>query len=219
MNSLCFFCKMIIILSTKMCIANVSFRKNIDIDIQLIYIYIYIYIYGGGSISLVKETLIKYYQHPLSAYFHFNPFKSSYSCFNIWIKLVNNFPDLIISKVFSCLSRAIIMGVYSKNTKQCFIHIVFFNSVHGNSRLSHLSTLALVSESILLSLGRLYLMQRTSRICSPCLLFCRSNMVVFSPRIFRDSVVGRKCFFRCCAAELVSEKCMVSRFNLNAEFF
>ncbi len=43
-----------------------------------------------------------------------------------------------------------------------------------------------------------------------CLLFWCSNIVVFSERIFRNSVVGHECFFfKCCAMELVSERCIV----------
>ena len=29
-------------------------------------------------------------------------------------------------------------------------------------------------------------------------------------RIFRNSVVGHECFFKCCIIELVSERCIVS---------
>ena len=52
-------------------------------------------------------------------------------------------------------------------------------------------------------------MYSASRICCFGLLFC-SNIVVFSVRIFRNSVVGHECLFRCCAMELVPERCMVS---------
>ena len=33
---------------------------------------------------------------------------------------------------------------------------------------------------------------------------------MFSVRIFRNSVVGHECFFKCGAMELVSERCIVS---------
>ena len=33
---------------------------------------------------------------------------------------------------------------------------------------------------------------------------------MFSVRIFRKSVVVGECFFKCCAMELVSERCIVS---------
>ena len=41
-----------------------------------------------------------------------------------------------------------------------------------------------------------------SRICSFCLLFWCSNIVVLSVRIFRNCVVGHECFFKCWAIEL-----------------
>ena len=63
------------------------------------------------------------------------------------------------------------------------------------------STLALVWKLILLSVGC---------ICSFCLLFWCSNIVVLSVRIFRDCAIGHECFFRCWAIELVSERCIVS---------
>ena len=34
-------------------------------------------------------------------------------------------------------------------------------------------------------------------------------IVVFSVKIFRNSVVGHECFFKCCAVKLVSERCIV----------
>ena len=54
-----------------------------------------------------------------------------------------------------------------------------------------------------------------------CLLFCFSNIVVFSVRIFHkivvflvrifhNSVVGHEFLKKCCAMELVSERCIVS---------
>ena len=49
-----------------------------------------------------------------------------------------------------------------------------------------------------------------SRICSFCLLFWCSNIVVLSVRIFRNCVVGHVCFLKCWAIELVSERCIVS---------
>ena len=36
---------------------------------------------------------------------------------------------------------------------------------------------------------------------------------MFSVRIFRYSVVGDKCFFKCCAMKLVSKRCIVSLLN------
>ena len=36
---------------------------------------------------------------------------------------------------------------------------------------------------------------------------------MFLVRIFRNSVVGQECFFRCWAIELVLERCIVSRLN------
>ena len=33
---------------------------------------------------------------------------------------------------------------------------------------------------------------------------------MLSVRIFRSCVVGHECFFKCCAIELVSERCIVS---------
>ena len=51
------------------------------------------------------------------------------------------------------------------------------------------------------------------RICSFCLLFCCSNIVVFLVRIFCNSVVEHECFFKCSAMELVSERCTLSLLN------
>ena len=56
----------------------------------------------------------------------------------------------------------------------------------------------------------MFLICSASRVCSFCLLFWSSNIVEFSVRIFRHSVVGHECFFKCCAMELVSERCIVS---------
>ena len=36
---------------------------------------------------------------------------------------------------------------------------------------------------------------------------------MFSVRIFRNSVLGQECFFRCCAIELVSDRCIVSHLD------
>ena len=55
----------------------------------------------------------------------------------------------------------------------------------------------------------MFLICSASRMCSFCLLFWCSN-IAFSVRIFRNSVVGHECFFKCCATELVSERCIVS---------
>ena len=63
----------------------------------------------------------------------------------------------------------------------------------------------------------MFLICSASRICSFCLLFWCSNNVVFSVRIFRNSVVGHECFFKCCAMELVSERHIVSLFDRGAE--
>ena len=55
----------------------------------------------------------------------------------------------------------------------------------------------------------------TFLICSPpvicylCLLICLSIIIVFSGRIFRNSVVGHKCAFRWWEIEFVSERCIV----------
>ena len=56
----------------------------------------------------------------------------------------------------------------------------------------------------------MFLICSASRICSFCLLFWCSNIVVLSVRIFRSCVVGHECFFKCWAIELVSERCIVS---------
>ena len=58
----------------------------------------------------------------------------------------------------------------------------------------------------------MFLICSASRICSFCLLFCCSNIVVFSVRIFRNSVVGHECF-KCRAMEFVSERSIVSFLN------
>ena len=54
----------------------------------------------------------------------------------------------------------------------------------------------------------MFLICSASRICSFCLLFWCSN-IVFSERIFRNSTVGQLMFFKCCAMELVSERCFI----------
>ena len=56
----------------------------------------------------------------------------------------------------------------------------------------------------------MFLICSACRICSFWLLFWCSNIVVLSVRIFRNSVVGHECFFKCCTIELVSERCIVS---------
>ena len=45
------------------------------------------------------------------------------------------------------------------------------------------------------------------------LLFLSNSLILFSVRIFQNSVVGYEFFFRRCAMELVSEKCIVSLLN------
>ena len=52
-----------------------------------------------------------------------------------------------------------------------------------------------------------------SRIHSFYLIFCCSNIVVFLVRIFQNSVVEHECFLRCCALELILERCIVSLFD------
>ena len=56
----------------------------------------------------------------------------------------------------------------------------------------------------------MFLICSASRICSFCLLFWCSDIVVLLVRIFHDCVVGHKCIFKCWAIELVSERCIVS---------
>ena len=56
----------------------------------------------------------------------------------------------------------------------------------------------------------MFLICSASRICGFCLLFSCYNIVLLSVRIFRISVVGHECFFKCCAMELVSERCIIS---------
>ena len=76
-----------------------------------------------------------------------------------------------------------------------------WNSIISISSKRHLSTLALVWKLILLSVGCRFLICRASRICSFCLLFWCSNIVVLSVRIFRNCVVGQECFLN---AELLN---------------
>ena len=87
---------------------------------------------------------------------------------------------------------------------QCAVFTFKFVSINSVSSWRYLSTLALVWKLILLSLGCMFLLCSASKICSFCLLFWCSN-VMFSVRIFHNSVVGHGCFFKCCAMELVSE--------------
>ena len=91
-----------------------------------------------------------------------------------------------------------------------FLKSVSINSINSKR---HLSTLVLDSKLILLSFGCIFWICSALRICSFCLLFCCSNIVVFLLRIFRNSLVGHECFFRYWAMELVSEKCIVSLLN------
>ena len=52
----------------------------------------------------------------------------------------------------------------------------------------------------------MFLMWSALRICNFCLLYCWSYFVLFSLRIFRNSVVGQ-------AIELVSERCIVKHLD------
>ena len=63
----------------------------------------------------------------------------------------------------------------------------------------------------------MFLICSASRISSFCLLFWYSNIVVFPVRIFRNSIVRHECFFKCCAMELISERCIVSLLNRGIE--
>ena len=83
----------------------------------------------------------------------------------------------------------------------CFSSVLSV-SVSSNSCLRQLCTLVLVSKLILLSLCCFILIWSTSRICNFCSLFCCSDIVVFSVRIFRSSIFWQECSFRCCAIEL-----------------
>ena len=64
-----------------------------------------------------------------------------------------------------------------------------------------LSTLVLVSKLILLRLRGVFFNMKG-------LLFCCSNIVVVSVRIFRNLVVGQEYIFRCAI-----ERCMISRLD------
>ena len=74
-----------------------------------------------------------------------------------------------------------------------------------------------VLELILLSLDCIFLICSASRICIFCLLYCCSNIVAFSVRIFCNCVVGIECFFNICSMELVSERCITSLLDRVAE--
>ena len=67
----------------------------------------------------------------------------------------------------------------------------------------------MIFKLILLSLGCIFLICTVSKIFTFCLLFSCSH-IVFSVRIFRNYVIGHKCFFKCRAMELISERCIVS---------
>ena len=95
-----------------------------------------------------------------------------------------------------------------------FVAFIFkFGFRSSSSNWKHLSTLVLDSKLILLCLGSFFLLWSASRICNFCLLFCCFNIVVFLVKFFRNSVLGQECFCRCCAIELVSDRCIVSRFD------
>ena len=72
---------------------------------------------------------------------------------------------------------------------QCVAFTFKIASINIVSSYRHLSTLALVWKLILLSLGCMFL------ICSFCLLFWCSNIVMLLVRIFRNSVVGHECWY------------------------
>ena len=67
----------------------------------------------------------------------------------------------------------------------CIVSRLLFKFVSINSVSSkrHLSTLVLVSKLILLSLGCIFLICTTPRICSFSFLFCCSNIVVFDKNL------------------------------------
>ena len=90
-------------------------------------------------------------------------------------------------------------------------------SIISVSSLRHLSTLALVWKLIPLSVGYMFLICSASRICSFCLLFWCSNIVVLSVRIFRNCVVGHDCFFKMLSYWTCIRKvhCKSSRLMLN----
>ena len=70
-------------------------------------------------------------------------------------------------------------------------------------------------------MGCILLICSPSRICSFCLLFWCSNIIVFSVRIFRNSVVGNECFFfkmLCywtCIREITNYERFINQFLLN----
>ena len=90
-----------------------------------------------------------------------------------------------------------------------------FSSTSSSSIQRHLSILVLNSKFILLSLGCFILIWSTLRICNHLLFSC-SNIVLLV-RIFRNSIFRQECFFRCCAIELVSDRCIVNHFNCVVE--
>ena len=58
-----------------------------------------------------------------------------------------------------------------------------------------------------ISLGCMFL---KCGMCTFCLLFCYSNIVVFSVRIFRNSIVGHEYFFRCYGTDIRKVHCKSS---------
>ena len=125
-----------------------------------------------------------------------------------WLRYL---PWLFISQVLSVWLWAIIKrGAIIMNMLLLYIHYYFvirrasvpmqcvavtfkFVSINSVSSKRLLRTLALFGKLILLSLGCMFLICSASRICRFCLLIWCSN-IVFSLRIFRNSVVGHECF-------------------------
>ena len=159
----------------------------------------YIYIY-----------FIEQYRHVLSTYFFICPFQLPNWFYAVQWELVDETPITNCYPSTFCLILGHHQGcVYCKRdvTFACtlllckcllFMQVccsILFISISSSSSLRHLSTLVLVSKLILLSLGCFILIWNTWRICNFCLLFCCSNIVMFSVRIFQNAVFGLEVFF------------------------
>ena len=137
----------------------------------------------------------------MSTYFFVNPFELPYWSYDIRLELFDK--SSIISYFPSTFCPT--LGYHQGGCNFCkwgrasvLWYCVEFTfricSINNVSSQRHLNILALVLKWIPLNLGCMFLLCSASRICSFRSLFWCSNIVVYSVRIFRNSVVGHECF-------------------------
>ena len=180
---------------------------------------IYSYICVFGQHFFINTYFIEQYRHVLSTYFCICPFQLLNWFYCVQQELVDETP------ITNCYPSNIIRGVFlAKAMWPLHVHYYFvfilvcccsvlFISIISSSSKIHLSTLVLHLKLILLSLGCFILIWSALRICDFCFLFSCSNIVVCLVIIFQNSVFRQEYFFKCCAIELVSDRCIVSHFD------